>query len=209
MNAFRQSDSWLRHASGWPQENKKTNAGQTYQPWSRATEPVLCSRATELSRGFQETDPRSSVRFFFLPGFFLSPRMILSSPFSHFLLLFWLSLPPLSRSISTLSLPPSSPSVSLGPSGLSGGVGNIGPCQGSSVGPCWRHKGRITAAASHTKTRTAAPRSLFQCPQPSHPALSQRDIISSGTKEPPAHPVLSNTAIRPTNSVISEDNMHS
>lgn len=77
---------------------------------------------------------------------------------------------------------PSPPSVSLSPSG----VGNIGPCQGSSVGPCRRHKGRITAAASHAKTHTATLRSLYWCPQRSHPARSQRDIISSGTKESPS-----------------------
>lgn len=108
---------------------------------------------TELTRGFLEQTP-------VLPHFLQTlPLPLLSD-----LLLLLLSLS-LSLSIPGLAASlPLSPSVSLGPSGLSGGVGYIGPCQGSSVGPCWRHKGRITAAASHTKTRAAAPRSLFQCP---------------------------------------------
>lgn len=96
------------------------------------------------------------------PAVFPVTRKVLSSPLQPFTSLS-LRLSPYLSQRPPSSLPPS-PSVSLSPSGLSGGVGYIGPCQGSSVGPCWRHKGRITAAVIHAKTHTAALRSLFQCP---------------------------------------------
>lgn len=131
-----QSDLLLRHAWGRPQRNEKQ-----INPDPKSLSP------TELTRSSLERTP-------VLPHFLQTLPLLLLFDF----LLLSLSIPGLCPA------PPRSPSVSLGPSGLSGGVGYIGPCQGSSVGPCWRHKGRITAAASHTKTRTAAPRSLFQCP---------------------------------------------
>lgn len=154
----------------------------------------------------------------------LLPTFIPKSPNLFFFLSFPLSLIVL-QTLLSLSFPPPSPfhshslfrsplSLSLGPSGPSGAVGNVPrpcpPCQGSSAGPRGYTKAGLLQLPVTLRSSASSPRA-----QPSARVLlkdprctpSQRDVIRPNTKGPPVFLwFLGNNAIRRPNSLIRKDN---
>lgn len=138
MNAFCQSVSWLRHASGWPQENKKQMLGKHTSPDPEPPSPSCLRKQQSCQEAFRKQTPIPPCDF--PPRIFLSPRMILSSPSSYFLLLFWLSLPPLSRRSPSLLLLPRCHSAHLG---CLVELGTSVPVRGAQWGPVEDTKGGL------------------------------------------------------------------
>lgn len=172
--------------------------------------PVLA--ATELSRGFPgETPiPPRFLHKIFLSGFSLYPSFW-SSPFLPFtsFSLTWLSYS-LSRSLSMLSvsLPPSLPLCHSAHLGCLLGLGTSVPVRGAQWGPVEDTKGGLLQLPVTLRPTQQLLRVYSSVLNPHAQPYHKGTSLAPAQRGPPAHPVLSNTAIRPTNSVISVDNMH-
>lgn len=157
-----------------------------------------CFRCGPLSL-LRTFNPKSPYFFFFLSpslslSFFLSlpPPSYCPSNLTLSLLSPSISIP-LSLSLSPSPLYPHYLSLSLGPSGPSGALGNVPhpcpPCQRSSAGPRGDTKAGLLQLPVTLRSSSSSPRA-----QPSARVLlkdprctpSQRDVIRPNTKSPPS-----------------------